>query len=205
MLHAGLDLSPAEIRKLLGRQSPRAELEEAIARVKSKEYKAIRDAIPDSPLLSSVRHFAHLITSHIDQAGERRIYDVLFGALQTMATTTSIQFFREHLFESVLSQNNSSLWICSDDQTAWDAVAFLKARGRRVPEEVAVMGFDDWRESLGHGLTTYNFNMTGMVQRAIHLIRDEREFKNAKVVSEVDGYVVERRTTGKIKNSSPFR
>jgi DNA-binding LacI/PurR family transcriptional regulator len=64
-----------------------------------------------------------------------------------------------------------------------------------VPEEVSVIGFDNIRLSHEHQESTYDFNMNGMMQQALHIIMDEKRLKNQPVISEVDGYVVERQTS----------
>ena len=77
------------------------------------------------------------------------------------------------------------------------ALKYLHSHGKRVPEEISIIGFENWRETSEQQISTYDFNMYGMVQQALLLIMDEKAFKTRPVINEVDGYVVERRTTRK--------
>jgi hypothetical protein len=54
---------------------------------------------------------------------------------------------------------------------------------------------ENGRETCERQLSTYDFNMNRMMQDALHLIMDEKVLKSRPVMTEVEGYVVERRTT----------
>ena len=71
----------------------------------------------------------------------------------------------------------------------------MKSRKKRVPDDIALIGFDNSRESLEHELSTYDFNIPGMMHMAISMILNDRLRRGAKAITEVEGYVVERRTT----------
>jgi DNA-binding LacI/PurR family transcriptional regulator len=100
-------------------------------------------------------------------------------------------------FSVAFEKTKATAWVCQEDKTALGAVSFLRSHGIRVPEDISVVGFENWREAYEQHLTTYDFNMAGMVRQALLMILDENLFQNKPAISEVDGYVVERRTTRK--------
>lgn len=74
--------------------------------------------------------------------------------------------------EIKLPQNMPTAFACNSDLTASELVKTLKAKGIRVPEDVSVVGFDNY---LYEGLcdiliTTYEVNIKKMVQTALKMI-----------------------------------
>lgn len=71
-------------------------------------------------------------------------------------------------------------FVCSCDDVAYNLVEALQRRGLRVPEDVAVCGYDDSRfATLGHPqLTTYRVNVELMAEMALdwiaQMLRGER-------------------------------
>jgi LacI family transcriptional regulator len=73
--------------------------------------------------------------------------------------------------------------LCGDDVIAFGAMAALKAGGRRVPEDVAVVGFDDdpLAPVFDPSLTTVHYPMREMGQRAFEAFRRMRGKKRGTV------------------------
>jgi hypothetical protein len=46
-------------------------------------------------------------------------------------------------------------------------------------------------------LSIYDFNTNGIVKNALLMIMDEKAIKSKPIISEVDGYLVERWTTSR--------
>ena len=59
--------------------------------------------------------------------------------------------------------------VCYNDRTALEALAALRARGLRVPEDISVAGFDDLPESAEAELTTIAFDRDGLGRTALAL------------------------------------
>lgn len=68
----------------------------------------------------------------------------------------------EPLFERALRVKSATAWVTANDDLALMAMAFLARRRRRVPEDIALVGFDDSLLAFGNGLTSYNMNMPGV-------------------------------------------
>jgi LacI family transcriptional regulator len=64
--------------------------------------------------------------------------------------------------------------VCYNDYTALGLALELIARGRRVPKDVAVAGFDNLPigEMFALGLTSYDYPAEGLAAHAIRLLRD---------------------------------
>jgi DNA-binding LacI/PurR family transcriptional regulator len=68
---------------------------------------------------------------------------------------------------------------CANDQIAFGVMDFVRNRmGRKIPEDIAVIGFDDVPEAawLSYGLTTFRQDPETMAARAVELL--ERRLQN---------------------------
>jgi DNA-binding LacI/PurR family transcriptional regulator/DNA-binding transcriptional regulator YhcF (GntR family) len=90
-------------------------------------------------------------------------------------------------------------WIAENDSLAIAALAALKRDGLRIPQDMAMAGFDDSDEARESGLTSYNFNGAGYIHAMLRWVletgRPARESMGE--ATEIDGFIVERRTTGR--------
>lgn len=107
-----------------------------------------------------------------DRASEREYYDVL-----------------------TLPPELPSAFVCNCDQTASALIASLKAAGLRVPEDVSVVGYDDYLYPglCEVGITTYGVNMASMALKGIRLMIDKIEDpSHQQRIHIMDGYLIER-------------
>jgi DNA-binding LacI/PurR family transcriptional regulator len=75
-------------------------------------------------------------------------------------------------FEEALSDRSVTAWVGFNDTVALLAYSFLLSNGIKVPEDISVIGFDDTIASYGYNLSSYNFNVDGMITEALdHIIR----------------------------------
>ncbi len=89
-------------------------------------------------------------------------------------------------------------FLCSCDEVAFHLVQELTGRGLRVPEDIAVTGYDDYRYSTigSPTLTTYRVNVSGMAQAAVRLIRRKLAGKAVQFPrNTVPGTIVIREST----------
>jgi DNA-binding transcriptional regulator YhcF (GntR family) len=107
------------------------------------------------------------------------------------------------LFSMVLKKSSATAWVCSNDQIAVAALSFLKSQKISVPDAISVVGFENWHEASEMQLSTFDFNMNGMVQQALQMILDEKLMKSMLPITEVDGIFVERTTTKKNYKAQP--
>jgi DNA-binding LacI/PurR family transcriptional regulator len=84
---------------------------------------------------------------------------------------------------------------CMTDQMAIGAVRAARALGRRVPEDVSVVGVDDHEVSAAVGLTTIRQDVAALGARAAELLLDGLEGRPSIVHETIPTSLVVRQTT----------
>lgn len=71
-----------------------------------------------------------------------------------------------------LPEELPTAFVCNSDQTAGRMVKSLQEAGHRVPEDVSLVGYDDWMYPglCDVPITTYSVNMTRMAETGIDLL-----------------------------------
>lgn len=95
-------------------------------------------------------------------------------------------------------------FICSCDVIAYKVIDVLKEKGLKVPEDIAVIGYDDYADNIPKGikLTTYRVDMDGMIEQCVNLLNNYRDgisIKNGTIICY--GEIIERETV-KRRNSA---
>lgn len=103
--------------------------------------------------------------------------------------------------ELALPQKMPTAFVCNCDQVAYLLVQRLKDMGYRVPEDVSVVGFDDYIYSTlsDPKLTTYRVNMEEMAKAAVSVV--SKKLRNpgySKGRTVVDGDIVIRDSVKRI-------
>jgi hypothetical protein len=151
--------------------------------------------VSDPVLAGTLTPFINAMKEVVGNIHDTRALIRFQGLAGAIASDRGIILWLAPLFKTVLKKSNTTAWICSSDQLAFAALAFLQNAHVDVPGKISVIGFDNWREAYEHQLSTFDFNMHGIIQESLLMIMDEKSLKARPVMSEVDGYVVERRTT----------
>lgn len=105
---------------------------------------------------------------------------------------------RTDLHSPVLPENMPQAFVCSCDETALTMVELLKSSGYRVPEEVAVAGYDDSHFSrfCSPQLTTYQVNVQGMGRMAVtQIIRRIKKKHTTSGTIVLNGKLIKRDST----------
>lgn len=98
----------------------------------------------------------------------------------------------------VLPQDMPEAFLCSCDDTAHTLVELLKAAGYRIPEDVAVAGYDDYHiaQFCNPQLTTYHVNTKDMARLAVRqLMRQVKGHPTTRENVVVSGKLVRREST----------
>jgi len=91
-------------------------------------------------------------------------------------------------------------FFCNCDETAYRMIRTLNEAGYRVPEDIAVVGFDDYASLIPDDieLTTYQVDIDVMVRQCIHIVdQRSRNLAYRRGIVLVRGTLVERKTVGK--------
>lgn len=102
------------------------------------------------------------------------------------------------LAEQVCRHNLDGV-VCYEDYTAVGVIMELLTRGRSVPKDVAVVGFDDLPvgSAFTIGVTTYAFPSEGVAEQAVRLMRERlRDPNRPPIKVVVPGKLIVRESTG---------
>jgi DNA-binding LacI/PurR family transcriptional regulator/DNA-binding transcriptional regulator YhcF (GntR family) len=105
------------------------------------------------------------------------------------------------LMQQALADDTITAWVTPNDNIALACLDYLKERGVKVPEEIAMVGFDDIYEAFDAGLTSYNFNLEAAVDAFLGAVLGRQLGRQAipGAPVEIEGYIVERRTTAYVR------
>ncbi len=97
----------------------------------------------------------------------------------------------------VLPEELPDGFVCACDLTAYRLIRVLREKGFAVPEDVAVVGYDDYANNKLEGveLTTYHVNVEEMISQCMNMLEQHCEnpdYRYGTVLSY--GWLVERRT-----------
>jgi DNA-binding LacI/PurR family transcriptional regulator len=102
------------------------------------------------------------------------------------------------LFRSALSSKDISAWVCINDIVGIIALDVLEQEHVAVPAPISVVAFDDTLHSLTRGLTSYNFNVPGLIASMLSHILEKNPGKkksDQQSITEVNGLIMERRSS----------
>ena len=88
-------------------------------------------------------------------------------------------------------------FFCNCDETAYRMIKTLEDAGYKVPEDIAVVGYDDYSSQIPEGieLTTYRVNIDEMVRQCVHIVTKRSLNANyRRGVMLVHGDLIERKT-----------
>ncbi len=91
-------------------------------------------------------------------------------------------------------------FLCSCDEVAYRLVEILRRAGKRVPEDIAVCGYDDFRFATlcQPPLTSYRVNVEQMAETAVNRISARlRQEQTEPLTFKVSGQMVLRESSGK--------
>ncbi|MBR6221834.1 MAG: LacI family DNA-binding transcriptional regulator [Lachnospiraceae bacterium] len=96
-----------------------------------------------------------------------------------------------------LPKDMPDAFFCNCDVTAYRMITTLEEAGYKVPEDIAIVGYDDFSPQIPEGveLTTYRVDVDEMVRQCIHIIGQRSmnpSYKRGVVL--VHGSLVERKT-----------
>ena len=92
-----------------------------------------------------------------------------------------------HFLDLRLPDEMPEAFVCSSDEIAFHLTEKLTRAGYRVPEDISVTGYDDYRyaELCAPPLTTYRVNIKGMACKALSVLRDRMERRDGEPYSIV--------------------
>jgi DNA-binding LacI/PurR family transcriptional regulator len=100
--------------------------------------------------------------------------------------------------KEALADRGITAWVGYNDEIALLALDFLQSHRVPVPRHISVVGFDDTLEGFGRGLTSYSFNVEGIVSQTLeHFlapVSSRRAGRSPSEVITVPGTMVERVT-----------
>ena len=142
------------------------------------------DAIAADCVLSDNTSGSYTMTEHLISTGRRNI-----GFVGSVLSTSSIRDDwrledRDDQGKFVpfsLPHEMPDAFVCNCDAVAYNLVEILKRNGYRVPQDVAVTGYDDYRYSTlcSPQLTSYRVDLDGMAKTVVAQLRRKMAHKPA--------------------------
>ena len=110
-------------------------------------------------------------------------------------------------FFNVRPENMPTAFFCNCDVTAQRLIRKLESMGYRGPEDISVVGFDNFvvDDFDMIGITTYEINVSAMVAKAVHVLRhtiDNPAYSNG--ISYINGKFILRGSAKRIGPPIPF-
>lgn len=100
-------------------------------------------------------------------------------------------------------RSGATLWVASSDLVAQWCLMWLRDRGVRVPQDLALASFDDTREATRQNLTSLRFDVQSMARAMIRQILSSRQ--DHRRVTRYAGQVMERGSTAGCVVSADLR
>ncbi len=175
-----------------------------------------REGCPCDAVLSNNYMGAYRITKYLTDCGHREIGFVgtgrtsrniverYYGFCRCMLEQ-NLPIRREWLLEDrdletetpriILPEKLPTAFVCGSDYTAGKLYGELDVRGLRVPEDISVIGYDDYLygSPFAGRLTSYHVDMERMAEEAVRLVLRRIEFPGEPYcVRYIDSEIVER-------------
>ena len=163
---------------------------------------------PIDTVIANSFYGSYMLTNYLYDMGHRDI-----AYVGTIGSTNSItdrylgyrdvktgQFDEDNCFK--LPKNMPTAFVCNCDLAAATLIKILNAAGYRVPEDVSVVGFDNYMYpgSCDIGVTTYEINMQEMAERTMHkIIKKISNEKYTDGIFVVDGRIVVKDSVARIE------
>jgi hypothetical protein len=102
------------------------------------------------------------------------------------------------LCAEALGDTQATAWVAANDMVAHVCLRFLADQRKRVPQDVSVVGFDDIPSSGPLGLSSYAFNVEGVVREGLRCVLHPKQGSAAweSRIVEIPGMVVARGSSG---------
>lgn len=165
--------------------------------------------VGDNPFREAVRGFSakngtafQRALQGMDDALELAEQEAMDEAARNMKLVSADIVRRQvmrNLCARVLERGDVSAIVAFNDDCALDALRFMHERGVKVPEDMAIVGFDDSEPSYVGSITSYHHNLSEAAHDIYHflLTAGTTRFDRARYAAPVEvlGHVVERATT----------
>lgn len=102
-----------------------------------------------------------------------------------------------------LPEDLPEAFFCNCDEVAYRMIRTLEDAGYKVPQDIAIVGYDDYAPVVPEGvaLTTYKVDVDEMIHQCIHIVKQRSiDLSYRRGIILVHGELVERETVKRKKN-----
>jgi DNA-binding LacI/PurR family transcriptional regulator/DNA-binding transcriptional regulator YhcF (GntR family) len=123
-------------------------------------------------------------------------YNIVKYITESNCASSEIYEKMKPLFDSALEDRTITAWVMANDFTATMGIDYLKERTVKIPEDLAVISFDNTLDAMEYQLTSYDFNNYGIISLILRFILAPHTVKKGRkdACIEVDGALVVRRS-----------
>ncbi|MFP4418505.1 MAG: substrate-binding domain-containing protein [Chitinispirillaceae bacterium] len=104
-----------------------------------------------------------------------------------------------HLLRQALSDDTITAWVCANDLCALIYLDYLRSNSISVPRDISIVGYDNTFEALQKGLTSFDFNCSGMANAILDHILAPVNRKGREDTIQMPGEIISRLTTDTIR------
>jgi DNA-binding LacI/PurR family transcriptional regulator len=174
-----LGLSERELRSFYKGRLTTQELQAHVDKLRSVTNRSTIAEDTKGIAVRTIQQFSKLMTQVAREENDPATYRQMLDRFIQIASATAHGQHSSALFAEAIAKTDCTAWVCPDDNTAIHALPFLKKWGKKVPTDISLVAFDNSLPARELHLSSFDFNMAGMVQQALMMIRDPREFKKS--------------------------
>ena len=111
------------------------------------------------------------------------------------------------IYPALPKEDMPTAFFCNNDVTAYMVIQKLQENGYRVPDDISVVGFDNFQSGFLNpiGMTTYAINTREMTQRVVHIAIHKIENPDYSTgVYMIAGKFIERESARRVGPPVPF-
>jgi DNA-binding LacI/PurR family transcriptional regulator/DNA-binding transcriptional regulator YhcF (GntR family) len=163
-----------------------------------EEYRRFFEAVPGTQPYMNALPLVSRLCSLVGPAPKTEMRETYLAGILPFLWPKKLEALAQPLFEKTLGLKGPTAWVVESDFLARMALHYLRAKKIKIPNSISVVGFDNTIEALGDGLTSYDFNVAGLVRAIMaHLFTPRLSLLNTRNQPfELEGVVMERGSSG---------
>jgi DNA-binding LacI/PurR family transcriptional regulator/DNA-binding transcriptional regulator YhcF (GntR family) len=185
--------SEADFERMFKQDMNREQYEDFFAR-----YRAVnaRLTLPDAGFFAEARTELSVLSRMAKEYPGSKAFPGVRSAVFRDLEDRLLNAYLQPVFEKALEDKRITAWVGANDATSLAGLAYLKQRHIKPGNEISVVSFENSHEGFEARLTSYDFNLAGIVHRMFRFLTEPiGESAPVRIAPiEVEGMLIERET-----------